>query len=261
MVVAAAATGILPMYGIQAFAVSHPEVSASACGDSVEVKDLADRSSKAACASVPASGPGDDRAGGGVDGTGHDAGGSKDEAARVMASGMSAGHGGALSAQPSAAPSTKVTPSTSSATADEEKGYGDDADDIDLGYGHKESGYGHDEGGYGHKESGYGHDEGGYGDDEGGYGEDEGGYGDTPVTKPPKETKPPKTPPTTPPVKTTPPTTPPASVPPHTEPPAEPPSLPETGGDEQVLAASGVAVLLLTSGAVLYRRGRAASRR
>jgi LPXTG-motif cell wall-anchored protein len=105
---------------------------------------------------------------------------------------------------------------------------------------------------------------GGYGDDDGGYGSD-GGYGDdTPPTKPPT------TPPTSPPV-TTPPVTPPhgsspppPSVPPRkppVSPPARPPALPETGAGEQVLAASGMAALLLTSGAVLYRRGRAGSGR
>jgi LPXTG-motif cell wall-anchored protein len=105
---------------------------------------------------------------------------------------------------------------------------------------------------------------GGYGDDDGGYGSD-GGYGDdTPSTKPPT------TPPTSPPV-TTPPVTPPhgsspppPSVPPRkppVSPPARPPALPETGAGEQVLAASGMAALLLTSGAILYRRGRAGSGR
>ncbi|WP_157870271.1 LPXTG cell wall anchor domain-containing protein, partial [Streptomyces ossamyceticus] len=42
---------------------------------------------------------------------------------------------------------------------------------------------------------------------------------------------------------------------------ARPPALPETGAGEQVLAASGMAALLLTSGAILYRRGRAGSGR
>ncbi|MGW0843659.1 LPXTG cell wall anchor domain-containing protein [Streptomyces sp. NPDC002787] len=114
-------------------------------------------------------------------------------------------------------------------------------------------------------DSGYGEDI-GYGDD---YGYDY-GYGDTPPTKPPTTppTRPPTSPPTTPPpVKSppvsAPPTTPPSTPPrtPPSSPPAQPPSLPETGGNEQVLAASGMAALLLTSGAILYRRGRAAAGR
>lgn len=123
--------------------------------------------------------------------------------------------------------------------------------------------------------AGYGDDY-GYGDDSG-YGDDY-GYGDTPPTTPPitPPTSPPTTPRTTPPA-SPPPTTPPmkpppASVPPTAppstpprtppaSPPTQPPSLPETGTDEQVLAASGIAALLLTSGAILYRRGRAESRR
>jgi LPXTG-motif cell wall-anchored protein len=131
-----------------------------------------------------------------------------------------------------------------------------------AGYG----GYGDDDGGYG-SDGGYGDDDGGYGSDGGGYGSD-GGYGDddTPPTKPPT------TPPTSPPV-TSPPVTPPhgssppppsVGVPPRkppVSPPARPPALPETGAGEQVLAASGMAALLLTSGAILYRRGRAVSGR
>ncbi|WP_276205960.1 LPXTG cell wall anchor domain-containing protein [Streptomyces neyagawaensis] len=48
---------------------------------------------------------------------------------------------------------------------------------------------------------------------------------------------------------------------PPVSPPAQPPALPETGVGEQVMAASGIAVLLLTGGAILYRRGRAGSGR
>ncbi|MFF9140315.1 LPXTG cell wall anchor domain-containing protein [Streptomyces albogriseolus] len=58
----------------------------------------------------------------------------------------------------------------------------------------------------------------------------------------------------------TPPTTPPVTKPPAT-PPAKPPTLPETGAGERTLIASGVTVLLLVGGTILYRRGRAASRR
>jgi LPXTG-motif cell wall-anchored protein len=252
MVVAAAATGILPMYGIQAYAVSHSEVSASACGESSGVQAAVDPSYGDSCTSGPASGSGDDRKhdgydrdSGDVDKAGYgDAG--KDEGAGGDSK-TPGDQGDASSTQHSAAPPVQTTPLTSSATTGEESGYGDD----DADHGHDESGYG----------EGDSDDDNGYGHDESGYGEEEGGYGDTPTEKPPTETKPPTSPSTTPPKETEPPTTPPASSPPHTEPPTEPPSLPETGSDQQVLAASGVAALLLTSGAVLYRRGRAASRR
>ncbi|MBB5794862.1 LPXTG cell wall anchor domain-containing protein [Streptomyces caelestis] len=263
MVVAAAATSILPMYGIQAFAASHSEVSA-ACGESVGVQTAVDASSEASCTSGTASRSGDDRE---HDGYGH---GSDD--VDKAGYGDAGGSGAAPAAQPSAASSAKTASSTSLATTGEESGYGDD----DAGHGRDDAGHGRDDAGHGrddadhdrddadHRdESGYGDGggDGGYGHDESGYGEEEGGYGDTPTTKPPAETKPPASPPTTPPAETKPPITPPASSPPHTEPSTEPPSLAETGSDQQVLAASGVAALLLTSGAVLYRRGRAASRR
>ncbi|WP_329340438.1 chaplin [Streptomyces sp. NBC_01352] len=99
-----------------------------------------------------------------------------------------------------------------------------------------------------------------------------------PPTTPPPTTTPPHHPPTTPPPTTTPPHTPPPTWPEHppttppntppptwpehppTTPPGKPPTLPETGS-ESVLAAAGVSAALLVSGAVLYRRGRAASRR
>ncbi|MFF8228873.1 LPXTG cell wall anchor domain-containing protein [Streptomyces caelestis] len=249
MVVAAAATSILPMYGIQAFAASHSEVSA-ACGESVGVQTAVDASSEASCTSGTASRSGDDRE---HDGYGH---GSDD--VDKAGYGDAGGSGAAPAAQPSAASSAKTASSTSLATTGEESGYGDDDADHDR----DDAGHGRDDADH-RDESGYGDGggDGGYGHDESGYGEEEGGYGDTPTTKPPAETKPPASPPTTPPAETKPPITPPASSPPHTEPSTEPPSLAETGSDQQVLAASGVAALLLTSGAVLYRRGRAASRR
>ncbi len=50
------------------------------------------------------------------------------------------------------------------------------------------------------------------------------------------------------------------AVPPSAEPSVELSSLAETGGGEPVLLASGFAALLLTSGAILYRRGRIAAR-
>ena len=126
-----------------------------------------------------------------------------------------------------------------------------------------EAGYGDDETGYG-DDGGYGDDETGYGDDSG-YGDDGGGYGDTPTTPPttqPPTTQPPTTPPpvnSEPPTST--PTTPPTSSTPDEEPPGEPPSLAETGSEQQVLVASGLAAILTASGVVLYRRGRAISRR
>lgn len=133
---------------------------------------------------------------------------------------------------------------------------GDHGPDSDHG---EAAGYGDDSDGYG---SGYGDDSDGYNS---GYGDDY-GYGDTPPTQPPT-TPPVSPPPTTPPVKSPPtsqPPTAPASIPPRkppASPPTQPPALPETGANEGVLAASGTAALLLTSGAILYRRGRAGSRR
>ncbi|WP_217241734.1 LPXTG cell wall anchor domain-containing protein, partial [Streptomyces sp. AC555_RSS877] len=73
----------------------------------------------------------------------------------------------------------------------------------------------------------------------------------------------PTTPPATKPPTSAPPTAPhpePSTKPPAS-PPTEPPSLPDTGAGEQALVVSAVAALLLTGGAILYRRGRAASRR
>ncbi|MET8562495.1 LPXTG cell wall anchor domain-containing protein [Streptomyces flaveolus] len=90
------------------------------------------------------------------------------------------------------------------------------------------------------------------------------GYGDTPPTTPP--TTPPVSPPTkTPPTKTPPAKTPPATqpaTPPSTpaSPPAQPPSLPNTGAGDLTFMATGVAALLTTGGVVLYRRGRTATR-
>lgn len=85
------------------------------------------------------------------------------------------------------------------------------------------------------------------------------GYGDTPSTTPPKTppTTTPSTPPTTTP-ETTPPSTPPTT--PRVIPPGTPPMLPHTGS-EGMLAASAASAALLVGGALLYRRGRAASHR
>ncbi|MEV0171946.1 chaplin [Streptomyces sp. NPDC050803] len=132
-----------------------------------------------------------------------------------------------------------------------------------------------------------------YGNDCENGGDSEGGYGDTPTTPPhttPPHTTPPHTtpPPTTTPPHTTPPPTggdqpPPTTTPPHTTPPTTtppsttppppggdqppgppggpPPTMPDTGSNEAMLAASGASAALIAAGAVLYRRGRAASRR
>ncbi|MYQ49042.1 LPXTG cell wall anchor domain-containing protein, partial [Streptomyces sp. SID4985] len=61
---------------------------------------------------------------------------------------------------------------------------------------------------------------------------------------------------------------PPHTHPPHTRPPhgghhhPHKPSLPDTGGQERLLlGASAAGAVLIAAGAVLYRRGRAASRR
>ncbi|MFF7854775.1 chaplin family protein [Streptomyces sp. NPDC007904] len=92
---------------------------------------------------------------------------------------------------------------------------------------------------------------GGYGDDGYGYGDDGYGYGDEEVTPPAPPTKGKPTPP-------------PAHVPhapaptPHEET-GEPPHMAETGS-EGVLAASAAGAALITGGAMLYRRGRAARR-
>ncbi|MFE7902805.1 chaplin [Streptomyces sp. NPDC057424] len=137
-------------------------------------------------------------------------------------------------------------------------------DDEDRSRGDDDRSYG--DGGYGHGDGGYGRDDGGYGRDDGGY-----GYGDTPPVKPPHTppTKPPHTPPAKPPHtpppgghQSTPPGTPPGDH--HTPPPPggqeQPPSLPETGA-EALLGAAATSAALIASGAVLYRRGRAASHR
>ncbi|MFF9812065.1 LPXTG cell wall anchor domain-containing protein [Streptomyces sp. NPDC014006] len=84
------------------------------------------------------------------------------------------------------------------------------------------------------------------------------GYGDTPSTPPAT------TPPASPPVGTPPTKTPPATVPPTTPPastPAQPPSLPNTGAGDLTFMASGAAALLMTGGVILYRRGRTGARR
>ncbi|MET7688843.1 LPXTG cell wall anchor domain-containing protein [Streptomyces sp. NPDC005483] len=99
----------------------------------------------------------------------------------------------------------------------------------------------------------------GNGDDDAGYGDDS----DTPPTAPP--TAPASPPVTTPPTRTPPSHIPPSHTPPAVKPPAappeQPPTLPETGAGPEITVGSGVAALLITGGVVLYRRGRATSRR
>lgn len=159
--------------------------------------------------------------------------------------------------------------------AEESKGHGyGPAESKDHGYGPEDSkgnGYGPEESkdhGYGREESkgnGYGPEESsgdgygyGYGEEPEGYGygseEPDGygyGYGDEETHSPeptPSHTKPPSHKPTPTPAPTT--------------PPGKPgrPQIPETGAEAVVggIAASGA---LLIAGTVLYRRGRAASRR
>ncbi|MET8246313.1 hypothetical protein ABZV31_18955 [Streptomyces sp. NPDC005202] len=145
------------------------------------------------------------------------------------------------------------------------------AQDADHGDGREHGGHGPDSGHDG--VVGYDGDSGhdgvvGY-DDDGGYGDNPdtpGGDGDTPPTSPP--TTPLASPPTTPPPTATPltpeppatPPTTPSAKPPAAGPPAQPPSLAHTGDGELAIVGSGVAALLMTSGVILYRRGRAASR-
>ena len=220
--VAAAATSILPLYGGAAFADSRSDVPPNACGSPSATGASLNPSLEKHCDAGP---------------NPHAAARNFDNSENFTRLGRS--HAGG------------------SAGADE-AGYGDD----ETGYG-DDGGYGDDETGYG-DDGGYGDDETGYGDDSG-YGDDGGGYGDTPTTPPttqPPTTQPPTTPPpvnSEPPTST--PTTPPTSSTPDEEPPGEPPSLAETGSEQQVLVASGLAAILTASGVVLYRRGRAISRR
>lgn len=160
----------------------------------------------------------------------------------------------------------KEKPSGHGYGAEESKGHGYGYEKPkDHGYGHekpKDEGYGHekpkDDGygyekpsyGYGDEEpKGYGEEPKGYGDEEPkGYGEDDGygeggyGYGDEP--KPPPPHKPEPTPP------------------PSKTPPKKPdhPKMPETG-TEGVVAGVAASGALLIAGTVLYRRNRAAARR
>ncbi|MFF3345082.1 chaplin [Streptomyces sp. NPDC002779] len=153
----------------------------------------------------------------------------------------------------------------------------------------------YDDSGYGHGDDDRDHDDRDHGD--GDHGDGDGGYGDTPSPKPPTtppggghtppggehtppdggHTPPPpggeQTPPPPGGDHTPPPPpggghTPPPPVGEHTPPPppggghdGPVPMLPETGSGEGMLAASGASAALIAGGAVLYRRGRAASHR
>ena len=239
---AAAATSILPLYGGAAFADSRSDVPPNACGSPSATGASLNPSLEKHC----------------------DAGPNPHAAARNFDNSENFTRLGRSHAGGSAGADEAGYGDDETGYGDDETGYGDDGD-----YGDDETGYG-DDGGYGDDETGYG-DDGGYGDDETGYGDDSGygddggGYGDTPTTPPttqPPTTQPPTTPPpvnSEPPTST--PTTPPTSSTPDEEPPGEPPSLAETGSEQQVLVASGLAAILTASGVVLYRRGRAISRR
>ena len=219
---AAAATSILPLYGGAAFADSRSDVPPNACGSPSATGASLNPSLEKHCDAGP---------------NPHAAARNFDNSENFTRLGRS--HAGGSAGADEAG------------YGDDETGYGDDGD-----YGDDETGYG-DDGGYGDDETGYG--------DDSGYGDDGGGYGDTPTTPPttqPPTTQPPTTPPpvnSEPPTST--PTTPPTSSTPDEEPPGEPPSLAETGSEQQVLVASGLAAILTASGVVLYRRGRAISRR
>ncbi|MCX4477111.1 hypothetical protein OOK44_11685 [Streptomyces cellulosae] len=89
-------------------------------------------------------------------------------------------------------------------------------------------------------------------EEEGGYGDDS-DMGEPPVSEPP--TAPPVTPPTTTPADPTP-----EEAPPAARPHGEPPAMAQTGAGEEMLMVSGAAAALLASGVLVYRRGRAASR-
>ena len=220
--VAAAATSILPLYGGAAFADSRSDVPPNACGSPSATGASLNPSLEKHCDAGP---------------NPHAAARNFDNSENFTRLGRSHAGGSAGAEE--------------AGYGDDETGYGDDGD-----YGDDETGYG-DDGGYGDDETGYG--------DDSGYGDDGGGYGDTPTTPPttqPPTTQPPTTPPpvnSEPPTST--PTTPPTSSTPDEEPPGEPPSLAETGSEQQVLVASGLAAILTASGVVLYRRGRAISRR
>ncbi|MFJ4812124.1 chaplin family protein [Streptomyces longwoodensis] len=218
------------------------------------------------------SGGGHDASGSKDQGGGHDTSASQDQGGggRDTSGGGEPGHGADDA-------STSPTQGGGHATSGGDEGYG--SDDTPKGPG-KEYGDSGNDSGYGSddtpKSPGKGYGDSGYGSDDSGYGSTGGGH--TPPDEDCEETPPgggDHTPPPgggdhTPPPgggdHTPPPgggeTTPPGGGD-HTPPggPQEqPPTLPHTGA-EGLLAASGFSAALITSGALLYRRGRAASRR
>ncbi|MGA5707906.1 hypothetical protein ACPCK8_15740 [Streptomyces cellulosae] len=88
-------------------------------------------------------------------------------------------------------------------------------------------------------------------EEEGGYGDD-GDMSEPPVSEP---TAPPVTSPTTTPSAPTP-----EEAPPAVRPHGEPPSLAQTGAGDEMVMVSGAAAALLISGVLVYRRGRVTSR-
>ncbi|WP_228916672.1 LPXTG cell wall anchor domain-containing protein [Streptomyces sp. DH20] len=89
--------------------------------------------------------------------------------------------------------------------------------------------------------------------------EEEGGYGDDGDMGEPPVSEPPAAPPVTPPA-TTPADPAPQEAPPAARPHGEPPALAQTGAGDEMLMVSGAAAALLVGGVLVYRRGRVASR-
>ncbi|QTD98648.1 hypothetical protein S1361_14925 [Streptomyces cyanogenus] len=280
MVVASAATSILSLYVIPAFASSHTEAPAGPlgspsghalpdvpvdhvegdCAESLKVSAAPDASTGKSCNTSTTSHATHDA-------EKHGAGQPHGTGSKRTAQTGAAGYG-----DDDTADSVPVrTDGSGTAGTAPAPGHGGGLDGGLPGHG---DGTGLDGGLLGHGDgTGLGDGLLGHGDDNGldgalpGRGDDNGvhvhgtelGYGDTPstppttppVSPPPTKTPPAKTPPTRP---ATPPSTP-------ASPPAQSPSLPNTGAGDLTFMASGVAALLTTGGVLLYRRGRTATRR
>jgi hypothetical protein len=246
MVAAAAATGILSLYGTPAFADVRSEGSPGVSPSAVSGHKAEFAAEAAANADYGSAGEADSREGEastsdgdgrdhGSAGEGREANSRDGETSTSDADGRDHGSAAEANSSDGEASSSDQGPRPWNGASLDGRDIG-----VDLGVS-----YGDD--------SGYGDD--GYGDD--GY-EDDSGYGDdssTPPTDSP--TSPPSTPPSASP---TPPRSPAPHVP-HAKPPAQPPSLAETGAGEQMLGAAGVAALLVTGGTLVYRRGRVGFRR
>ncbi|MGW3127833.1 chaplin family protein [Streptomyces sp. NPDC001123] len=232
MLAAAAATSILSLYGSPALAGTNPTGTAAGSPGAVSgggvqtpasapADHCADPAGTAA-ASQPAAGTSCANGGGADEHT-------RDRAREGSGHGSEGNRGGETGTTPP--PDNRETP----------RAYGDDTppaygdDDAPPAYG-------------GDTPPAYG------GDTPPAYGEDT----PPPPTSPPATT----TPPTSPPPTTRPPTSPPPSrTPPHGgQHHGTPPTLPHTGSTA-MLATSAASAVLVAGGAVLYRRGRAASRR